>query len=635
MRTITQLAGIVVGIAALVAVPSAGIALADPPAAAVFGAVDAPTASEPAPFGKYAGGCLAGGTKLAETGPAWQAMRLSRNRNWGHPEMIAFIGRLAGAAREIGWPGLYVGDIGQPRGGPMRSGHRSHQIGLDVDVWLRRPDGRALSRAERESMGSINVVAGNGADLNSNWTPSHHRLIRAAAEDPAVARIFVNAAIKRGMCAAERGADGRVDAPWLRKVRPWKGHDHHFHVRLACPPGAAGCRDQAPPPPGDGCGAELARWFPGGTRSLDPLAGGPDEEAQTEGTTRGLSELTLSDLPPACRAVAAGEAAALSASTAPTVPSVAVPPAPASVAPGPVFRDDRAEAHTGFLGTRYFWIAPVDRAATAAAEVALEVSGDLPPGLTFRDRGGGHGLVAGVPEAAGRWSFDIVARARGAEHGRLAVTLPVEQLRADTADTAALPSLADRVRDFAVNFAGAECFHAAPVTIAAARIEVEAFSDAVPPFHDFDAAFRAAMGTEAAVGGRLVTPAQCPALAFARMWPHPAPPKLVLSETDHVAAPGQPLEAVLTGGAMRYVTPLLVGPEGAVTDLSAGVTLEGPSLRIAVPGQASGPHLLVLADTAFPLLPPDYAGDALSALAAGDAARGYGLRVSLGYFVVE
>ena len=109
------------------------------PAKFAFSAVDAPTTSAPAPHGGYAAGCLAGAAQLPETGPDWQAMRLSRNRNWGHPDMIAFIERLSRAAQIAGWPGLYVGDISHPRGGPMVSSHRSHQVGLDADIWLRAP----------------------------------------------------------------------------------------------------------------------------------------------------------------------------------------------------------------------------------------------------------------------------------------------------------------------------------------------------------------------------------------------------------------------------------------------------------------------------------------------------------------
>src|SRR6478735_2216464 len=46
-------------------------------------------------IGFYAKGCLAGGTALPIDGPAWQAMRLSRNRNWGHPELVKLVEKLA------------------------------------------------------------------------------------------------------------------------------------------------------------------------------------------------------------------------------------------------------------------------------------------------------------------------------------------------------------------------------------------------------------------------------------------------------------------------------------------------------------------------------------------------------------
>ena len=603
------------------------------PASQLFGAENQPLPSVAVAVGTYARGCLAGAAELPETTAGWQAMRLSRNRNWGHPEMIAFIERLSARARELGWPGLYVGDIGQPRGGPMRSGHRSHQIGLDVDMWLRRPDGRELTAAEREQIGSVNVVAGNGVDLNGSWTREHHLLIRHAAEDPAVARIFVNPAIKRGMCAAERGANGLIEAPWLRKVRPWQGHDHHFHVRLLCPPGSVTCRDQEPPPPGDGCGAELAEWFPGGTRSLAALAR-PDEEAmEAELRTRSVrGELTLSDLPPACVAVVNDNPTVL-ASLAPAA-------AERTTATVPVFADEKTSAHTGFVGTRYFWSPPVDFSAAEQARVALSIEGELPPGLDFVDRGGGHALLGGVPKAAGRWDFAVTARNGGLEIGRLSVTVPVEQLRTEPAHGATLASLEFEVRDFIADFTGSECFLATPVQVSEALITIESYADDAAPFYDFDAAFKTATGAEARIGGRIVAPAQCDALAFARAYPNGSPLRILLSDSDHVLGHGQPLEARISGDAIRYVTPLLVKPDGSVTDLSPSMTREGAALRIAADIAGSGPHLLLAVDTSVPLLahdyaPPGAAGDILSNLRAGNAARQYDIRVSPGYFVIQ
>ena len=114
---------------------SGQVAAAETKANKLFGAKKSASQQLPDAFGTYAKGCLAGAEQMPETGPTWQAMRLSRNRNWGHPSMISFLKRLsASAAAQPGWKGLYIGDISQPRGGPMTSSHQSHQLGLDADV---------------------------------------------------------------------------------------------------------------------------------------------------------------------------------------------------------------------------------------------------------------------------------------------------------------------------------------------------------------------------------------------------------------------------------------------------------------------------------------------------------------------
>ena len=263
---------------------------AQTPAKEFFGQARTGSNQRPSPIGSYSAGCLAGGIPLAETGPTWQAMRLSRDRNWGHPEALAFIDRLSRvAARQPGWNGLYVGDISQPRGGPMLTGHRSHQIGLDMDIWMRPATNLRLSPRQRENLGSISMQRADGAFVNDRWSRAHHEILKAAASDPAVARIFVFPGAKVQMCA-----DARGDRRWLRKIRPWWGHHYHFHVRLACPDGARGCVDQAPPPPGDGCAAARA----GVNNILNPPP--PDPDAPPP---RPRPELTMVDLPRACATV--------------------------------------------------------------------------------------------------------------------------------------------------------------------------------------------------------------------------------------------------------------------------------------------------------------------------------------------
>lgn len=236
----------------------------DQPAKDYFGYVNGPAPLQARAIGSYAKGCLAGGAMLPADGPTWQAMRLSRNRNWGHPELVEFMKALAADAPGLGWNGLLVGDLAQPRGGPMLSGHASHQIGLDADIWLTEMPNRRLSVEEREKISAISMLKGpldvKGADRRvdpNKWTDAHARLIRRAASDRRVARIFVNPTIKKALCEFETGSD----RSWLRKVRPWWGHHYHFHVRLACPPGSGGCNNQNPPPPGDGCGENLTYWL--------------------------------------------------------------------------------------------------------------------------------------------------------------------------------------------------------------------------------------------------------------------------------------------------------------------------------------------------------------------------------------
>jgi penicillin-insensitive murein endopeptidase len=261
---------------------------ADPktPAKELFGRARDPAPIESEPVGFYSKGCLAGGEELPVNGPNWQVMRLSRNRNWGHPALIAFLTRFAPTAAEAsGWPGILIGDMSQPRGGPMLTGHASHQIGLDVDIWLTPMPARELSRAEREEMSATNMVREDGLDVIPGlWTPSHLAVVRAAAQDPAVQRIFVNAAIKRAMCRVAAGE------PWMRKVRPYYSHNYHFHVRLFCPRGAESCRDQDPTPTGDGCDASLAWWF-------------SDEVLHPKPSTKTWPPMTMSALPSECRAV--------------------------------------------------------------------------------------------------------------------------------------------------------------------------------------------------------------------------------------------------------------------------------------------------------------------------------------------
>ncbi len=263
----------------------------------IFGTQPGPANLKARAIGSFARGCLTGARALPVDGETWQVMRLSRNRMWGHPDLIAMIKRLARRAPgEAGWPGLLVGDISQPRGGPMLTGHASHQIGLDADIWLTPMPDRRLSPQERENMSATNLVRADWMDVDDRrYSSQHLALIRLAARERAVARIFVNPAIKLALCR-----DAGADRGWLAKVRPMWGHNYHFHIRIACPTGDSSCNDQPPPESGDGCDGELQDWL----TKQDAAMNKPKPPGGDSHPPEPPRPWTLDDLPNECRTVA-------------------------------------------------------------------------------------------------------------------------------------------------------------------------------------------------------------------------------------------------------------------------------------------------------------------------------------------
>lgn len=271
------------------------------PAKQLFSEKKLPSIGKALAIGYYPRGCLQGGVPLPVTGKTWQVMRLSRNRNWGHPELVKFLERFAPlAAKATGWHGILVGDMAQPRGGPLPFGHMSHQIGLDVDIWFMPMPDHVLSKEEREKTSAINLVANDWKHVNpKTWSPSDVAFIRTAAEQPEVERVLVNAAIKKEMCRMQ----GDKHPSWMDKVRPWYGHNDHIHVRLKCPADSPNCRKQPSVPESAGCGEkDLAFWFSDKVLHPKKKVGGKPPKP-----------LMLADLPPACKNVLDAPAKTISA----------------------------------------------------------------------------------------------------------------------------------------------------------------------------------------------------------------------------------------------------------------------------------------------------------------------------------
>lgn len=278
----------------VVAARSATSNISRTPAKVLFGNMKTPTTGKAEAIGFYARGCMTGAVPLPLTGPTWQVMRPSRNRYWGNPELIALIERLGKEARaQDGWNGLLVGDLSQPRGGPMTSGHASHQVGLDADIWLTPMPDHKLTMHERETMSATSVIKSRFKVNPKVWTLADARLIKRAASYPEVERIFVHPPIKKFLCewAHNKGA-------WLAKVRAYYGHYAHFHIRIRCPRGSATCKPQAPPHPkdGTGCGAELAYW-------LSDKPWRPAKPVKPVKPPKPRRPITMAQMPHACRAV--------------------------------------------------------------------------------------------------------------------------------------------------------------------------------------------------------------------------------------------------------------------------------------------------------------------------------------------
>ncbi len=216
-----------------------------------WSAMTTPTQGAPEAIGSYANGCMAGAMTLPASGQGFIDMRRNRNRFYGQPKLIGFIKTLGKFIHQRYRENLLIGDLSQPRGGRMNFGHSSHQIGLDVDIWITPvPDGQPVN-PNRDMVSIVDKATGT---LKYPMSPATRDALYFSATHQDVARIFVNPVIKWHLCTTE------ADTSWLRKLRAWWGHDAHFHVRMSCDDDQPDCKNQTPPPPGDGCNTALYNW---------------------------------------------------------------------------------------------------------------------------------------------------------------------------------------------------------------------------------------------------------------------------------------------------------------------------------------------------------------------------------------
>jgi penicillin-insensitive murein endopeptidase len=231
------------------------VALANP-----WPAQTRPSDSSPHAIGQVSNGCIAGAEPLAIEGTGYRIMNQQRNRYYGHPHLIRVLQEIGVFVHQRGYGRLQIGDMSQAKGGPMPSGHHSHQNGLDADIWfeLETPHHQAHKPGREYShSGAPSMLTSDKDTLDLDvWSDSHREILRKAASIPQVDRIFVNPNIKLDLCRHTQGPRA-----WLQKIRPWYGHNEHFHLRITCPADNFLCEQQNPLPSGDGCDDPALDWW--------------------------------------------------------------------------------------------------------------------------------------------------------------------------------------------------------------------------------------------------------------------------------------------------------------------------------------------------------------------------------------
>lgn len=243
-----------------------------------------PTNNQPQTYGSYTAGCINGAIKLAEKGTGYKNTSALNERNYAHESLINAITKLSESTHAKYGANLLIGDLSHARGGPASiktSAHRSHQNGLDADIWYKTvPDDFVVNSA----ITAQSVLTRSGRSISrKHWKTINSDIIRSAARYQNVERILVNPAIKKQLCKEYK------NAKWLRKVRPWWGHSKHFHLRMSCPKSNKHCKKQDPTPNKSGCGAELDWWF--------------SEEAANMGKEKSATKRKSPKLPQQCQSV--------------------------------------------------------------------------------------------------------------------------------------------------------------------------------------------------------------------------------------------------------------------------------------------------------------------------------------------
>lgn len=130
------------------------------------------------------------------------------------------------------------------------------------------------------------------------------------------------------------------------------------------------------------------------------------------------------------------------------------------------------------------------------------------------------------------------------------------------------PGRSEIARRYLQQYDGGDCFFIMPVAVGTSSAVVEGFGASTAPFDALDRSFKKSQGFEASIGIRLVTPPQCPAIAFLNKVRGEAARAPRVSLGTVKIRLNETLTGTIENFANRVVELLLVGEDGRVQNLS-------------------------------------------------------------------
>ncbi|MGZ3691642.1 MAG: penicillin-insensitive murein endopeptidase [Pseudobdellovibrio sp.] len=180
--------------------------------------------------------------KLSNNSEFFEIAVPSREKHYGTYEMSQFVLRAAKYIKTTYNHILYVGNTSLKNGGKSVP-HKSHQIGVDVDIAY-------PTDAKGVLFPVVATMSPHKFYTDRYSTEKTYFLLKDLFTDPStkIDRIFVDQLIKDDLCAFARkqgettGKDKELVRTMFENIQHVDGHGDHFHVRIKCSEMDPACR---------------------------------------------------------------------------------------------------------------------------------------------------------------------------------------------------------------------------------------------------------------------------------------------------------------------------------------------------------------------------------------------------------